>query len=57
MISQKKSIHLRKKKAMKQIYIFLKDLELVGRRRKWQPTQVFLPGEYHGQRSLAGYSP
>ena len=26
-------------------------------RRKWQPTQVFLPGKSHGQRSLAGYSP
>ena len=26
-------------------------------RRKWQPTQVFLPGEFHVQRSLAGYSP
>ena len=26
-------------------------------RRKWQPTPVFLPGEYHAQRSLAGYSP
>ena len=26
-------------------------------RRKWQPTPVFLPGEFHGQRSLAGYSP
>ena len=25
-------------------------------RRKWQPTPVVLPGEYHGQRSLAGYS-
>ena len=25
--------------------------------RKWQPTSVFLPGEFHGQRSLAGYSP
>ena len=25
--------------------------------RKWQPTPVFLPGEFHGQRSLAGYSP
>ena len=23
-------------------------------RRKWQPTAVFLPGESHGQRSLAG---
>ena len=26
-------------------------------RKKWQPTSVFLPGKYHGQRSLAGYSP
>ena len=25
--------------------------------REWQPTPVFLPGESHGQRSLAGYSP
>ena len=25
-------------------------------RRKWQPTAVFLPGEFHGERSLAGYS-
>ena len=23
----------------------------------WQPTPVFLPGESHGQRILAGYSP
>ena len=26
-------------------------------RRKWQPTPVFLPGEFHEQRSLVGYSP
>ena len=26
-------------------------------KRKWQPTLVFLPGESHGPRSLAGYSP
>ena len=26
-------------------------------RREWQSTPVFLPGESHGQRSLAGYSP
>ena len=25
-------------------------------RRAWQPTPVFLPGESHGQRSLAGSS-
>jgi len=26
-------------------------------RRTWQPTPVFLPGESHAQRSLAGCSP
>ena len=26
-------------------------------KREWPPTPVFLPGEVHGQRSLAGYSP
>ena len=26
-------------------------------RRRWQPTPIFLPGESHGQRSLAGYNP
>ena len=25
-------------------------------RRKWQPSPIFLPGKYLGQRSLAGYS-
>ena len=25
-------------------------------RKEWQLTPVFLPGEFHGQRSLAGYS-
>ena len=38
----------------------IKSLLWVGRiswRRKWQPTPVFLPGESHGKRSLAGYSP
>ena len=25
-------------------------------RRKWLPTLVFLPGKFHGQRSLVGYS-
>ena len=24
---------------------------------KWQSTPVFLPGKFHGQRGLAGYSP
>ena len=26
-------------------------------KRNWQPTPVFLPGEFHSQRSLVGYSP
>ena len=26
-------------------------------RKEWQPTPIFLPGEFHGQRTLAGYSP
>ena len=25
--------------------------------REWQPTPVLLPGEFHGQTILAGYSP
>ena len=26
-------------------------------KRKWQPTPVFWPGEFHRQRSQAGYNP
>ena len=26
-------------------------------KKKWQPTSVFVPGKYHRQRSLVGYSP
>ena len=26
-------------------------------KKAWQPAPVFSPGEFHGQRSLAGYSP
>ena len=26
-------------------------------RREWLPTSVFLPGEFHRQGNLAGYSP
>ena len=28
-----------------------------SQRREWPPTPVFLPGESHGQRSVADYSP
>ena len=33
------------------------DILLYSWRRKWQLPPGFLPGESHGQRSLAGYSP
>ena len=29
----------------------------IPRRRAWQPTPVFLPGDSHRQRRLAGHSP
>ena len=32
-------------------------VEKIPWRKKWQPTPVFLPEEFHGQRSLVGYSP
>ena len=32
-------------------------VRMIPWRRKWQPTQVFLHGKSHVQRSLAGYSP
>ena len=32
-------------------------VEKIPWRRVWQPTPVFLPGKFHGQRSLEGYSP
>ena len=31
--------------------------KIEGRRRRWQPTPVLLPGKSHGWRSLVGYSP
>ena len=32
-------------------------LEKIPCKRKWQSTQVFLPGKSHEQRSMVGYSP
>ena len=29
----------------------------IPQRRKWQPTAVFLPEKFQGQRSLVGYCP
>ena len=31
-------------------------MEKILWRRKWQPTPLFLPGKYHGCRSLVGYT-
>ena len=28
----------------------------ISRRRKWQPTPLFLPGKFHGQRIMLGYT-
>ena len=35
------------------IYIYVN----IPLRRKWQPTPILLPGEFHGQRNLGGYGP
>ena len=32
-------------------------VEKIPWRREWLPTPVLLSGEFHGQRSLVGYSP
>ena len=37
------------------VWRILKKLKLWS--RKWQPTSVFLPANFYGQRSMAGYSP
>ena len=37
--------------------VLIDGLGIMAWRRIWQPTPVFLPGEFHGQKSLAGYSP
>ena len=36
---------------------FNPQVEMMPWRREWQPTPVFLPGEFHEQRNLAGHSP
>ena len=36
----------------------IRDMGLIpGLGRAWQSPVIFLPGEFHGQRSLTGYSP
>ena len=38
-------------------YGFDPGVEMISWRREQQSTPVFLPGEFHGQRRLASYSP
>ena len=38
-------------------HVFKPCIRKIPWRRTWQPTPLFLPGEFHGQRSLVGYSP
>ena len=42
--------------AMRETWVLSLGLEIPWR-REWLPTPVFWPGEFHGQKSLAGYSP
>ena len=46
--------------AMQEIWVRSEFDPWVGKipwRREWQPTLVFLPGEFHEERRLVGYSP
>ena len=36
--------------------ILIPEVRMIPWRREWQPIPVFLPGEFHGQRNLAGYT-
>ena len=42
---------------MNEFFLLKSQLFNITWRREWPPTPVFLPGEFHGQRSLTGYSP
>ena len=37
--------------------VFYNTFRVLTWSRKWQHTPVFLPGKFHGQRTLVGYSP
>ena len=37
--------------------VLISESERFPWRREWLPNPVLLPGEFHGQRSLVGYSP
>ena len=51
-VAQWSRIHL----TIQETWVQSLGLEKISWRRKWQPILVFLPGESHGQGSLADYS-
>ena len=38
------------------MFLQLKGCVKIPWKREWLPTPIFLPGEFHGQRSLVGHS-
>ena len=54
-VAQWQRIHLPKQE-IQETWVWSLSREIPWR-RKWTPTPVFFPGKFHGQRSLAGYSP
>ena len=47
---------VKKRPAMQETWVW-SWVEKIPWRREWQPIPVFLPGEFHRQRSLVGCSP
>ena len=39
------------------MFLQLKGCVKIPWKREWLPTPIFLPGEFHGQKSLVGYRP
>ena len=55
-VSSKESVVVNKLPTNAERHEFDPWVEKIPWRRKWQPTPVFLLGEFHRERSLAGYS-
>ena len=51
-LKKKKKNHLQCRRTGSDLW-----LRKIPWRRDWLPTPVFLPGEFHGQKSLVGYNP
>ena len=50
-------IVLKSPPAMQTMQVFNPWVWQIPCRREWLPTPIPLPGEFHGQKSLMGYSP